>query len=101
MGLRPYRFSVGDENNTLGRSRTGLSSVTAGGGGSGGEGYRRSALTPGSRGWMAAGFGNAPQTGYVAPTQTATVTVTPTATGSLMSEEDTAASRRLQWRRRR
>lgn len=80
MGLSPYRFSVGDENNTLGRSRTGLSSVTAGGGGSGGEGYRRSALTPGSRGWMAAGFGNAPQTGYVAPTQTATVTVTPTVT---------------------
>lgn len=80
MALSPYRFSLGEENNTLGRSRTGLSSVTAGGGGSGGEGYRRSALTPGSRGWMAAGFGNAPQTGYVAPTQTATVTVTPTVT---------------------
>ncbi len=89
MALSPYRFSIGEENNTLGRSRTGLSSVTAGGGGSGGEGYRRSALAPGSRGWYAAGFGAAPRTDYVPPTQTATVTVTPTVTPAAATQTAT------------
>jgi len=83
----PYRFDAEPPTATgTGRSRTGLSAVTAGAT-SGGEGYRRSALLPGSRGFAAANFGAAPRTDYVAPvmpepetpaaTQTATVTAPP------------------------
>jgi hypothetical protein len=70
MALSPYRFSLGDDDDTtLTRPRTGLASVTAASGAtSGGEGYRRSALMPGSRGYMAATFGGAPNPDYVAPT---------------------------------
>lgn len=63
----PYRFDAEPPTATgMGRSRTGLSAVTAGAT-SGGEGYRRSALLPGSRGFAAANFGAAPRTDYVAP----------------------------------
>ena len=63
----PYRFDADPEREAgAGRSRTGLSAVTAGAT-SGGEGYRRSALLPGSRGYAAANFGAAPRTDYVAP----------------------------------
>ena len=63
----PYRFDAEPQTATgMGRSRTGLSAVTAGAT-SGGEGYRRSALLPGSRGFAAANFGAAPRTDYVAP----------------------------------
>lgn len=70
----PYRFDAEPEREAgAGRSRTGLSAVTAGAT-SGGEGYRRSALLPGSRGYAAANFGAAPRTDYVPP-------VVPVATG--------------------
>ena len=60
----PYRFDADPAKagaSVTGRSRTGLSAVTAGAT-SGGEGYRRSALLPGSRGFAAANFGEAPRT---------------------------------------
>lgn len=97
----PYRFDA-DPYKDIGpsRSRTGLSAVTAGAT-SGGEGYRRSALLPGSRGFAAANFGAPPRTDYVAPvtppveeTPTATQTATPTVQPSLAPIEDQPANGR-------
>jgi hypothetical protein len=71
MAMSPYRFDVptGDPTRTP-RSRVGLAGITSGAA-SGGEGYRQSALRPGSSGFMAATFGGAPQTDYVRPPPTA------------------------------
>jgi hypothetical protein len=64
----PYRFDADPYKDIDGaKSRTGLNAVTAGGATSGGEGYRRSALLPGARGYVAPTFGGAPRTDYVAP----------------------------------
>ena len=93
MASSPYRFTIQTDRPEEGtpRSRVGLSSITTGGGGSaGGEGYRASALRPGSSGFMAATFGGAPRTDYVKPTTTATVTApnpTPEAPAAALAPE--------------
>jgi len=64
----PYRFDADPYKDISGaKSRTGLNAVMAGGATSGGEGYRRSALLPGARGYVAPTFGGAPRTDYVPP----------------------------------
>lgn len=93
MASSPYRFTIQTDRPEEGtpRSRVGLSSISSGGGGSaGGEGYRASALRPGSSGFMAATFGGEPRTDYVKPTTTATVTApnpTPEAPAAALAPE--------------
>lgn len=67
MAMSPYRFAIKEPTAQGMKSRTGLAGVTTGGATSGGEGFRASALRPGSSGYMAAGFGAAPRTDYVKP----------------------------------
>src|SRR3982750_4347267 len=66
MAASPFRFSIDDATPKTARSRVGLAGVTSGAA-SGGEGYRQSALRPGSAGWMAATFGGEPRTAYGPP----------------------------------
>lgn len=78
-----YRFSATSGNkdatksDLAAKSRTGLNSINAAGGG--GAPYGRAALQPGSRGYFFPGFGGAPQAGGETPAPTSSAAaVTPT-----------------------